>query len=114
MLGSAAYDPAADAKKADDTTIGSPLKKQRASVSGIDTEAMRSSAAAVARGLGFGFVGDVNSEKVSSGPTTFGGELGKPAEKNGPGASPLAASPLSADAAKETKNESQEPVDEEL
>ena len=66
--------------------IGSPLKKQRASMSGLDSEFRGSSSAeAVAKGLGFGFAGGstsaAKSPAESRGSAAFGGAFGGLLEK---------------------------------
>jgi hypothetical protein len=72
LLNSTAYNPLAD----DNNVIGSPLKKARASVSGIGNEFRKSNLSEdVAKNTGFGF-------GSSSEDTGFGGALLKPPVTN--------------------------------
>ncbi|KAL9105609.1 MAG: hypothetical protein Q9187_008684 [Circinaria calcarea] len=69
LLTSAAYDPASDIKHVDEDFIGSPLKKRRSSLQGLDRELEKGRGLDVF-GLGVGF----------SGNGSFGGELSRPVD----------------------------------
>lgn len=66
LLTSAAYDPASDIKRVDEDLIGSPLKKRRSSLQGLDRELEKGRGLDVF-GLGVGFGGN----------GSFGGELSR-------------------------------------
>ena len=80
LLPSATYDPSERklSPSFDPALIGSPLKRQRASLSGVDSELRRSSADVLARGLGFGYMGPVKSRSDAGldGGRGLGGILG--------------------------------------
>jgi len=74
------------AKDGDNSTIGSPLKRQRASLPGLDDEMMRRR---LGGGMGgaiseiLGSIGTVQGQPASSGPsTTFGGNIVKTEEED--------------------------------
>ena len=77
ILSSAAYDPSVESKSSfDPDLIGSPLKKQRASLTGVDSELRRSSVDALARGLGFGHSAPPLKGTSDLGPDTLARGLG--------------------------------------
>ena len=74
LLSNATYDPSTESKGFDPDLIGSPLKKQRASLSGVSNDIRRSSAETLARGLGFGYSRPPLKSSSDLGPDTNFGE----------------------------------------
>jgi hypothetical protein len=83
ILPAATYDPSADRHSPDPAVIGSPLKKQRNSTAGLDSEFRKRSAEALARGLGFGFNGPLGGKAGvgTGGKDELGGRLEEQQEK---------------------------------